>query len=326
MDIPAPDLGTNEQIMAWMMDTYAMIARNTGEPAHGVVTGKPVEVGGSLGREAATGTGLMYIIEAYCQQIFHHGIYHADPHPGNILICGDPEHPKIGLVDLGMVGRLSAEMRKCTIDMMIDAARAVGVTAAQDRRTVIIHSQFMRPDQLDAYVALGFSPNELTLLDLGAEWLPGACADVGFDLYVRLVGEALAEAVDIHAGDRVLDVAAGNGNATLAAARRFAEVTSTDYVPALLYAATLLGRSGQWLGAVERLESNAAPFGIVPGWSYEARDTTIPPGGLLAALQAAQGADWNATRAGTLEWVRQFDWGEIGRELVAAYVVTGGKP
>jgi glutamate dehydrogenase (NAD(P)+) len=67
-DIPAPDVGTNAQIMAYMMDTYAMIARNTGESAYGVVTGKPVEVGGSLGREAATGTGLMYIIEAYCQQ------------------------------------------------------------------------------------------------------------------------------------------------------------------------------------------------------------------------------------------------------------------
>lgn len=67
-DIPAPDVGTNAQIMAWMMDTYAMIALNSGEPAHGVVTGKPVEVGGSLGREAATGTGLMYVIEAYCQQ------------------------------------------------------------------------------------------------------------------------------------------------------------------------------------------------------------------------------------------------------------------
>ncbi|MBN2153222.1 MAG: Glu/Leu/Phe/Val dehydrogenase [Candidatus Lokiarchaeota archaeon] len=67
-DIPAPDVGTNAQIMAYMMDTYAMIARNTGEPAHGVVTGKPVDVGGSLGREAATGTGLMYVIDAYCQR------------------------------------------------------------------------------------------------------------------------------------------------------------------------------------------------------------------------------------------------------------------
>jgi SAM-dependent methyltransferase len=51
-----------------------------------------------------------------------------------------------------------------------------------------------------------------------------------------VVGESLCEALDLRAGARVLDVAAGNGNATLAAARRFAEVTSTDYVPALLEA------------------------------------------------------------------------------------------
>ena len=51
---------------------------------------------------------------------------------------------------------------------------------------------------------------------------------------LQIVGEQLAEAVDVHADERVLDVAAGNGNATLAAARRFAAVTSTDYVPALL--------------------------------------------------------------------------------------------
>jgi len=51
---------------------------------------------------------------------------------------------------------------------------------------------------------------------------------------LQLVGESLCEAVDIHATDKVLDVAAGNGNASLAAARRFADVTSTDYVPDLL--------------------------------------------------------------------------------------------
>ena len=51
---------------------------------------------------------------------------------------------------------------------------------------------------------------------------------------LQIVGESLCEAVDLHARERVLDVAAGNGNASLAAARRFAEVTSTDYVPELL--------------------------------------------------------------------------------------------
>src|SRR3954463_4750114 len=63
-------------------------------------------------------------------------------------------------------------------------------------------------------------------------WATGNYAVVGTTL--QIVGESLCEAVDLRPGSRVLDVAAGNGNATLAAARRFAEVTSTDYVPSLL--------------------------------------------------------------------------------------------
>jgi SAM-dependent methyltransferase len=65
-----------------------------------------------------------------------------------------------------------------------------------------------------------------------ATWASGDFAVVGTTL--QIVGESLAEAADVRAGERVLDIAAGNGNATLAAARRFARVTSTDYVPALL--------------------------------------------------------------------------------------------
>ena len=65
-----------------------------------------------------------------------------------------------------------------------------------------------------------------------ATWASGDFAVIGTTL--QIVGESLAEAVDVRAGERVLDVAAGNGNATLAAARRFADVISTDYVPALL--------------------------------------------------------------------------------------------
>jgi ubiquinone/menaquinone biosynthesis C-methylase UbiE len=65
-----------------------------------------------------------------------------------------------------------------------------------------------------------------------AMWASGDVAVIGSTF--QIVGELLCEGVDIRAGERVLDVAAGNGNATLAAARRFASVTSTDYVPALL--------------------------------------------------------------------------------------------
>ncbi|PYM59997.1 MAG: glutamate dehydrogenase [Candidatus Rokuibacteriota bacterium] len=59
LDIPAPDLGTNEQTMAWIMDTYAM---TQGRTVPGVVTGKPLLVGGSAGRREATGRGLVYVI------------------------------------------------------------------------------------------------------------------------------------------------------------------------------------------------------------------------------------------------------------------------
>src|ERR1035438_4985611 len=67
-----------------------------------------------------------------------------------------------------------------------------------------------------------------------AAWSAGDYAVVGTTL--QIVGESLCEAIDLRSGGRVLDVAAGNGNATLAAARRWCDVTSTDYVPALLEA------------------------------------------------------------------------------------------
>ena len=65
-DIPAPDMGTNEQVMAWMMDTYSQQA---GYAVPAVVTGKPVVLGGSLGRKEATGRGLVYLIEESAKHI-----------------------------------------------------------------------------------------------------------------------------------------------------------------------------------------------------------------------------------------------------------------
>jgi glutamate dehydrogenase (NAD(P)+) len=60
-DVPAPDLGTDEQVMAWIMDTYSM---NRGFSVPGVVTGKPIAVGGSAGRASATSRGVMYVTVA----------------------------------------------------------------------------------------------------------------------------------------------------------------------------------------------------------------------------------------------------------------------
>jgi len=66
IDIPAPDVNTNAQIMAWIMDVYSM---QKGRTIPGVVTGKPIEIGGSVGREPATGMGLYYVLEAICEKL-----------------------------------------------------------------------------------------------------------------------------------------------------------------------------------------------------------------------------------------------------------------
>src|SRR5215216_7042922 len=64
-DVPAPDMNTNEQVMAWMMDTYSMHARHT---VTAIVTGKPIEIGGSRGRREATGRGVLFVCDEACKR------------------------------------------------------------------------------------------------------------------------------------------------------------------------------------------------------------------------------------------------------------------
>ena len=66
VDVPAPDMGTNEQVMAWIMDTYS---QHKGHAVPEVVTGKPVAIGGTLGRREATGRGVVYMIIEAAKQI-----------------------------------------------------------------------------------------------------------------------------------------------------------------------------------------------------------------------------------------------------------------
>jgi glutamate dehydrogenase (NAD(P)+) len=65
-DIPAPDVGTDAQTMAWIMDTYS---QEQGHAVPGVVTGKPIEIGGSLGRSTSTGRGVIYTVEEACNHL-----------------------------------------------------------------------------------------------------------------------------------------------------------------------------------------------------------------------------------------------------------------
>lgn len=66
VDVPAPDMGTNEKVMGWMMDTYS---NHIGHIVPGVVTGKPVALGGSLGRREATGAGVAHLVRRYLEDL-----------------------------------------------------------------------------------------------------------------------------------------------------------------------------------------------------------------------------------------------------------------
>lgn len=116
-----------------------------------------------------------------------------------------------------------------------------------------------------------------------AAWSSGDYAVVGTTL--SIVGETLCEALDLRSGQRVLDVAAGNGNASLAAARRWCEVVSTDYVPSLL-------ERGRERAAAERLDmrfeeadAEALPF---PDASFDAVMSTF---GVMFTADHVRAAD-----------------------------------
>ena len=127
-----------------------------------------------------------------------------------------------------------------------------------------------------------------------AAWASGDYAVVGTTL--QIVGETLCEALDLRAGSRVLDVAAGNGNASLAAARRFCDVVSTDYVPALL-------DKGRERAAAERLtvDFRVADAEQLP-MEDSAFDVTLSVFGVMFAPDHGRAAQQLArvTRAGGL--------------------------
>ena len=101
-DVPAPDVNTNDQIMAWVMDTYSM---HVGHTSTAVVTGKPIEMGGSLGRREATGRGVMIVTRE------------AARHLGLPL-----EGATVAVQGFGNVGSVSAELLAC------EGAKIVAVT------------------------------------------------------------------------------------------------------------------------------------------------------------------------------------------------------
>jgi glutamate dehydrogenase (NAD(P)+) len=135
-DIPAPDVNTNPQIMAWFMDTYNM---NTGVQTPGIVTGKPVEIGGSLGRSEATGRGVMFTAT---EALKNKGI---DPQGATVVVQG-----------YGNVGSVSA----CLLQEQ--GAKVIGVSDSS--------GGIYRSDGLDALDVLRFKRENASVVGYpGAE-------------------------------------------------------------------------------------------------------------------------------------------------------------
>jgi len=150
-----------------------------------------------------------------------------------------------------------------------------------------------------------------------ATWASGDYAVVGTTL--QIVGESLAEAVDVRADERVLDVAAGNGNATLAAARRFASVTSTDYVPSLLDKGRERARAEGFVVRFQEADVEELPF---PDSSF---DVVLSTFGAMFAPNHERAADEimrvlrSGGRIGIANWTPE---GFIGRlfKLIGRHV------
>lgn len=123
-DIPAPDVNTNEKIMAWMMDTYSM---NQGTTASGVVTGKPISLGGSLGRQEATGRGVFVV---GCEAAAKRGM--------------DIKGARVAVQGFGNVGGIAARL-------FVEAGAKV--VAVQDHVTTVVRSSGLDVAALHAYVA-----------------------------------------------------------------------------------------------------------------------------------------------------------------------------
>lgn len=130
-DIPAPDMYTNEQTMSWMMDTYSM---QVGYSVPGVVTGKPVVVGGSLGRRESTGLGLCSLIFAALDRL------KMDPAKTTAVVQG-----------FGNVGSVAA------LSLWRDGVKVIG---ASDVHGGAYNPDGLRVDELDRHVAKGGKVSE----------------------------------------------------------------------------------------------------------------------------------------------------------------------
>lgn len=136
-DVPAPDMNTDEQVMAWLMDTYSMHVRHT---VTSVVTGKPIGLGGSAGRKEATGRGVMIVTQQALQKL-------------NMK----PEGATVAIQGCGNVGGVAAELMHKSGFKIIGLAEIAGA----------IHD----PKGIDIPKALAYFREKKTLKGYAASWI-----------------------------------------------------------------------------------------------------------------------------------------------------------
>src|SRR5215203_5562294 len=146
-----------------------------------------------------------------------------------------------------------------------------------------------------------------------ATWASGDFGIIGTTL--QIVGESLCEAVDLRSGARVLDVAAGNGNASLAAARRWAQVTSTDYVPELLENGKRRAEGERLAIEFQEADAEALPF---PDGSFDVVLSTFgvmfAPNHVRAASELLRVCRTNG-RIGLTNWTPEGFLGDFFRTM-----------
>jgi glutamate dehydrogenase (NAD(P)+) len=185
-DIPAPDVNTNEQIMAWMMDTYSM---NQGSTASGVVTGKPISLGGSLGRHDATGRGVFVV---GCEAAAKRGM--------------EIKGARVAVQGFGNVGGVAARLF---------SEAGARVVAVQDHATTVVRESGLDVAALQAHV----TANGSVVGFAGAEQISDRAQFWGLDCDI-LVPAALEQQITEHNANKIrakLILEGANGPTTPAA-------------------------------------------------------------------------------------------------------------
>jgi glutamate dehydrogenase/leucine dehydrogenase len=189
-DIPAPDVYTTPQIMAWIMDTFSM---NKGYPVMGVVTGKPISLGGSLGRNEATGRGCYYTVLSSCQHL-------------KIPVTG----ARVAVQGFGNAGSLAANLlhgAQAVVIAASDSTAAIYNPHGLDIPNLMLHKE--RTGSLRGFPeAETIPPDELLTMDceilIPAALENAITAENASAVRARIVAEAANGPVTPEA-DRILD-------------------------------------------------------------------------------------------------------------------------